>query len=122
MDNIYQEMILEHYQHPHNYGKLENASAAESLENPSCGDIIKMFVKIQDDIVKDISFEGAGCAISQASASLLTDATKGKPKGKILQMKRDDIQQLLGVELGPTRLKCALLPLETLHKLLRKHN
>lgn len=115
--NIYQDIILDHYQHPRNCGTLDGANTT-TLENPSCGDSITLSVRLQDGKIADIAFTGKGCAISQASASLLTEYVKGKSAEDATKMDKDILLRLLGVELSPGRLKCALLPLETLKKLI----
>lgn len=89
------------------------------LENPSCGDILDMQVLIQDKYIQDIAFEGKGCAISQASASLLCEHAKGKSISEVEHYTKNTIIKLLGIDIGPARMKCALLSLETLHTLLR---
>ena len=81
--SIYQEIILDHYRNPHNFGDLEGADAQSSLNNPLCGDEIIMKVKIDNDVITDIKFIGKGCAIFTASASLLTDFSKGKSKKEL---------------------------------------
>lgn len=115
--DIYQEVILDHYQNPRNYGRLKGARA-QNLENPSCGDTITMSICVTDDIITDIAFEGKGCAISQASASLLTEHVRGKNVREVQKMGKDVILELVGVELSPARLKCAMLGLETLQRVL----
>lgn len=115
--DIYQEIILDHYQHPRNFGVLADAEIF-SLENPSCGDSITMQIKVENNHIKDIAFQGKGCAISQASASLLTEFVKGKTLQEVDNFHKDDILTLLGVELSPARMKCALLPLETLKRVI----
>lgn len=119
--NIYQDIILDHYQHPRNFGILDGGGAT-SLENPSCGDSITMQIKITDNCIEDIAFTGKGCAISQASASMLTEFVKGKSLQEVDALSKDDILKLIGVDLSPARLKCALLGLQTLQKLLAKKN
>jgi nitrogen fixation protein NifU and related proteins len=116
MDNLYKENILDHYKHPRNFGKLENANAKASDNLISCGDQLSMELNINKDVVKDIKFTGLGCAISMASASMLTEIVKGKDISGLKRLTRDDILKMLGVELTPTRVKCAMLSLEVLNK------
>ncbi|MBI4009426.1 SUF system NifU family Fe-S cluster assembly protein [Candidatus Roizmanbacteria bacterium] len=116
--SIYREIILDHYKNPHNFGTLKNSSKNTSVSNPLCGDKIEMDIFFEKNKVNDVSFRAQGCAISQASASLLTDYTKGKTKEELKKLDKDFMIKLLGVELGVNRVKCALLPLEALHKLL----
>lgn len=110
--DLYQEEILEHYRHPHNKGRIENATLERKERNSSCGDELLFTFLVENGVVKDVQFEGQGCAISQASASMLTDEIIGMPVAEVLQLQTDDVIDLLGIELGPTRLKCALLSLQ----------
>ena len=119
MKSLYQERILQHASNPHNFGRLPSATNKILLDNPLCGDIIQMVVEMKDAIVKNIKFTGSGCAISKASASLLTDAAKGKTISELRKWDKNSIMNMLGIELGPNRLKCALLPLEALQKVIR---
>lgn len=117
--DIYRELILDHYKHPHNFGHLEKPSASHTLFNSACGDKITMEVQIdKKGKVTDVRFSGAGCAISQASASMLTDSIKGKTKEAIMKLTSADIFSMLQTELTVSRVKCALLPLEVLQKTL----
>ena len=113
MDDLYRDYILEHYRRPHNFGVLESPTASYEGSNPLCGDRITMMLGISDGIVRDVAFTGRGCAISQASASLLTDEIKGKTVQEVERMRPDDLLELIGVEISPARLKCALLSLDT---------
>jgi nitrogen fixation NifU-like protein len=112
MDDLYRELILDHYQHPHNHGTLDNADISYEDTNPLCGDKIRIDMKVRDGIVEDIKFTGKGCAISQASASMLTDEIKGKSLEDIRHLDKQAVFDLVGIPLGPTRVKCALLPLK----------
>jgi nitrogen fixation protein NifU and related proteins len=114
MDDLYRDYILEHYRHPHNFGVLEAPTASYEGSNPLCGDRITMMLGIQDGVVRDVAFTGRGCAISQASASLLTDEIKGKPVAEVEKMTPEDVLDLIGIDISPARLKCALLSLDTL--------
>jgi len=114
MDDLYRDYILEHYRRPHNFGAIENATATQEGANPLCGDRITMQVRVSGDQIAAIGFTGRGCAISQASASLLTDEIKGKPVESAAGMQASDVLDLLGIEISPARMKCALLSLETL--------
>lgn len=124
MDDIYRENILDNYKNPRNFGRLKNPTASFSLYNSACGDKITIDLKIQpkadqpldEKIIEDIRFTGEGCAISMASASMLTEKVMGKNIHKIKKLNTQDILDMLGVTLTPTRLKCALLPLEVLQK------
>jgi len=109
--DMYRERILDHYKNPRNYGELEDADFSHLGENPMCGDEIRMDVKLDDDgeTIAAVSFEGDGCAISQASASILTEELRGKTLSELREMDRDDVMDMLGVEISPMRVKCAVL-------------
>jgi nitrogen fixation NifU-like protein len=113
MDDLYRDYILEHYRHPHNFGVLETPTASYEGSNPLCGDRITMMLGVSDGVVREVAFTGRGCAISQASASLLTDEIKGKTVAEVEKLTPDDLLELIGVEISPARLKCALLSLDT---------
>jgi nitrogen fixation NifU-like protein len=114
MDDFYREEILEHYTHPHNYGTLEQADITHQESNPLCGDQIRFDIQLDDDgeTVKDVRFSAVGCAISKASASMLSDLLIGQTMDEIKAMTKEDVIDELGIDLGPVRLKCALLPLK----------
>ena len=114
MDDFYREEILEHYTHPHNYGTIEDADISHTENNPLCGDQIRFDLQLDEDgqTVKDVRFSAVGCAISKASASMLTDLIIGKTLDEIRTLTNDDVIDELGIDLGPVRLKCALLPLK----------
>ncbi len=109
--DMYRQQILDHYKNPRNYGELEDADFEHVGENPMCGDTIKMFVRLEDDdeTIDYVSFVGDGCAISQASASMLSGELQGRSLESVREMDRDDIIDMLGVELSPMRIKCAVL-------------
>jgi nitrogen fixation NifU-like protein len=114
MDDFYREEILEHYTHPHNYGTLEDADITHEENNPLCGDRIRFDIQLAEDgrTVEDVRFSAVGCAISKASASMLTDLLIGQTLDEIKALTREDVIDELGIDLGPVRLKCALLPLK----------
>ena len=114
MDDFYREEILEHYTHPHNYGTLEHPDISHEEDNPLCGDRIRFDIQLDEDgqTVKDVRFSAVGCAISKASASMLTDLLVGQTLDEIKALTNEDVIDELGIELGPVRLKCALLPLK----------
>jgi nitrogen fixation NifU-like protein len=109
--DMYRQQILDHYKNPRNYGELEDADIEHVGENPMCGDTIKMFVDLAEDgdTIARVRFVGDGCAISQASASMLSEELHGESLEAVEAMDRDDIVDLLGVELSPMRIKCAVL-------------
>jgi len=113
-DEIYRENILEHYKHPRHHGTLDNPDITYEDANPLCGDHLRMDLKVKDGKVDQVAFSGHGCSISQASASMLCERIDGQPIEAIKQLTREDVLEMLGIELGPVRLKCALLALKTL--------
>jgi nitrogen fixation NifU-like protein len=115
MEDLYRENILDHYQNPRNYGALENPDIEYEDDNPLCGDVIRIELKIDDqDRVTQVAFGGEGCAISQASASMLTEEILGKSLDEVKKISKDDMLDMLGIQLGPVRIKCALLALKVL--------
>ena len=114
MDDMYRDYILDHYKNPRNSGELEGATNTYQDSNPLCGDEISMSLLIDGDVVKDVRFKGRGCAISQASASILTEEIKGKSLGEVRAIDRQHILENLGIPISPARIKCALLGLKTL--------
>jgi nitrogen fixation NifU-like protein len=110
--DIYKDIILDYYRNPRNFGDLPNPDVRAKDSNPLCGDIIEMQLKINDGRIEDVRFKGKGCAISQASASMLTEVMKGKTLDEIKAMSKTDVLNLLGIDPGPTRIKCALLGLK----------
>ena|SRR3989338_1162324 len=121
-NEIYQEFILELYKNPINFGKLENFDFNASSLNPLCGDKVELFIKLDGEgKVGEVKFTGTGCAISQASACLLTEEIKGKTLEELEKMQKDDIMKIIKIDLSknPSRLKCALLSLEVLKKAIK---
>lgn len=115
MSSMYMEIILDHYRNPRNYGHLESPDIKVRDANPLCGDVLEMQLKITPEgLVQDVKFSGRGCAISQASASMLTQSIKGKPLGELKSMGKEEVLRMLGIEVSAIRLKCALLPLKVL--------
>ena len=113
--DIYREIILDYYRNPRNFGKIDSPDISIRDSNPLCGDEIEIHVKFDGDKVKDIKFTGKGCAISQASASMLTEMVMGKTLDDMKKVGKEDILESLGLpNLGPARIKCALLSLKTL--------
>jgi nitrogen fixation NifU-like protein len=110
--DIYKDIILDYYRNPRNFGDLPNPDVRARDSNPLCGDIIEMQLKINDGKIEDVRFKGKGCAISQASASMLTEVVKGKTLDEVKAMSKTDVLNLLGIDPGPTRIKCALLGLK----------
>ncbi len=118
MSTLYKEELLDHFRYPRNSGELSDAQVSTVVLNPSCGDEIAMQIKVENGILSQVAFKGKGCVISQAAASLLTELAKGKRIEELEEITKDDMTSLVGISLGPTRLRCALLPLESLHKAL----
>lgn len=114
MDDLYREHILDHYKHPRNKGTLEHPDIRYEDANPLCGDRIRMDLNVRDGKIDQVRFSGTGCSISQAAASMLCEAIEGKTLEEAKGISRDDMLEMLGIELGPVRLKCGLLALKTL--------
>ncbi len=112
--DMYRQRILDHYRNPQNYGELEDADVYYMDDNPSCGDEIEMYAVVEDEEVVDVKFDGKGCAISMASASLLTDKVVGMSLDEVREMETEDVQEMLGIDLSPARVKCAVLGLKVL--------
>ncbi|EQA45203.1 SUF system FeS assembly protein, NifU family [Leptospira broomii serovar Hurstbridge str. 5399] len=137
-DELYKEVLLDHYQNPRHYGVLQNADLHQEGVNPLCGDEVELFLKLEDDRISDIRFQGKGCSISQASSSMLTDCLYGKTlsearklledfRGMLLEDREpnfpeefEDLESLEAVKKIPARIKCAVLPWNTLEKALEK--
>ncbi|CAB4876601.1 unannotated protein [freshwater metagenome] len=114
-DALYREEILEHYKRPHNWGELDHADLEAEDTNPLCGDELKVMLQVDErGIVTDVGFSGHGCAISQASASMVSDEIRGMHVDDVARMNRDAILDLLGIPISATRMKCALLSLKVL--------
>jgi nitrogen fixation NifU-like protein len=114
MDALYREAILDHYRHPRHKGTLDAADIHYHDSNPFCGDEITIDLKVEDGKVVDAAFDGHGCAISQATASMLMEEVIGKTLDELKSWDKETILDMLGIEIGPVRLKCALLPLKVL--------
>ena len=115
MDDLYREQIIDRYKHPRKRGTLDPHDYSYEDDNPLCGDRIRIDVRVDGDgRISEAAFSGVGCAISQASADLLTEAVVGKTLDEVKALGKDDILEMLGIELGPVRLKCALLSLKVL--------
>lgn len=112
MDDMYREEIIEHYRNPQHYGTLNDPSFEAEGQNPLCGDELKVQALVDDDqTIIDVRFTGAGCAISQAAMSMLTDHIIGMKLDDVAAMTKEDVTDMLGIPLSPARLKCALLGL-----------
>jgi nitrogen fixation protein NifU and related proteins len=114
MDDFYRDYILDHYRNPRNFGRLTDPDVQAEDLNPLCGDQIRMELKVDDGIVSDLRFSGKGCAISQASASMLTEMVKGMKLSDVAKLSKDAVLENVGIGISPTRLKCALLGLRVL--------
>ena len=115
MDALYREQILDHYKHPHNFGELEDADLEFEDTNPLCGDELRVQLRTDDDgRIEEVRFSGQGCAISQASASMVSDEIKGMTPAELLRLDREFVLELLGIDISATRMKCALLALKVL--------
>lgn len=114
MDDFYKEYILDHYRNPRNFGHLEHVHASAEDLNPLCGDKIRFELELEDGRVKDVRFSGKGCAISQASASMLSESIKGKKLEDVMRLTREEVIENVGIGISPARMKCALLGLKVL--------
>jgi len=112
--DLYFEVILDHYKNPRNYGTLKEPDISHQEGNPFCGDIIRFDLKVDNGKIKDVKFSGKGCAISIASASILSELIKGKDLEYVKNLTKEDMLEALGIKVGPTRIKCALLGLKVL--------
>ena len=121
-EDIYQEFIIELWKHPRNLRRIKRADKDAEVYNSACGDRIHLFLKIKKGVIEDASFEGIGCAISQASASLFTGFLKGKKVSELDMISAEDVLALIKIDLSknPTRMRCALLPYEAMKKALSK--
>ena len=113
MDDLYREVIIDRYKNPRMKGELDPHDYSYQDDNPLCGDRIRIDLRVdENDRITEAQFSGEGCAISQASADMLTETIVGKTLEEVREMDKDDVLELLGIELGPVRLKCALLSLK----------
>jgi nitrogen fixation NifU-like protein len=114
-DQLYREYILEHYKHPHNWGELDSPDLEAHDLNPLCGDELRVQLAVSDDgEITDIAFNGHGCAISQAAASMISDEVRGMKVDQLMSLDRSSILALLGIDISATRMKCAMLALKVL--------
>jgi nitrogen fixation NifU-like protein len=118
MEDIYREQLMEHYKHPHNMGEINEPSKQVEKNNPYCGDLVSMQIKLKDGKIEDIKFKASACAVTVASSSLLTEEMKGKTIDEVKRFTKEKLLELLGVELTTSRTKCAVLPLEALQSML----
>jgi len=115
VDDFYRDYILDHYRNPRNYGHLERPDAQAEDLNPLCGDTIHMELEVAGDgTIRDVRFSGKGCAISQASASMLTESVKGMKLEDVARLSKDVVLENIGIGISPTRMKCAMLGLRVL--------
>lgn len=111
---IYRENILDHYKNPRNFGRIAGATGESREENVSCGDEIGMSVRVVDGVIEEVGFEGYGCAVAMASASMLTEKVWGMSSHAVNNLAEEDVVELLGFKPTPSRMRCALLPLQAL--------
>jgi nitrogen fixation protein NifU and related proteins len=121
-DQLYREVILDHYKNPRGHGLIEDADAEAEGQNPLCGDEVSIYVSFADDgdTIDEVKFSGRGCAISQAATSMLMEMVKGCSANEVATLPRDELLDEIGIPLTPVRLKCALLGLSTLKLALHK--
>jgi nitrogen fixation NifU-like protein len=113
-DSLYREIILDHYRNPRNRGTLDPHDYSAEDVNPLCGDEVRIDVRVADGRVEEIKFSGRGCAVSQASASILTEMVEGMTLDEVKALTKDDLLEEIGIPVSPARLKCALLSLKVL--------
>ncbi len=114
MDDFYKEYILDHYRNPRNFGRLDPPDITAEDNNPLCGDEIRMDLAVKEGVVTDVRFSGKGCAISQASASMLTDSIKGQKLEDVARLPAQTVLDNVGIGISPTRMRCAMLGLKVL--------
>ena len=121
-DQLYREVILDHYKNPRGHGLLEDADAQAEGQNPLCGDEVSIYVAFGEDgdTIEEVKFSGRGCAISQAATSMLTELVQGRSAQEVATLQRDELLDEIGIPLTPVRLKCAILGLTTLKLALHK--
>ena len=121
-DQLYREVILDHYKNPRGHGVIEDADAEADGQNPLCGDEVSIYVSFDEDgdTIEEVKFSGRGCAISQAATSMLMEMVKGRSASEVADLSRDELLEEVGIPLTPIRLKCALLGLWTLKVALHK--
>ena len=121
-DQLYREVILDHYKNPRGHGAIENADAHAEGQNPLCGDEVSIYVSFQPgtDVIEEVKFSGRGCAISQAATSMLMEMVQGRSAQAVAELTKEELLEEIGVPLTPVRLKCALLGLTTLKVALHK--
>lgn len=119
---IYKENILDHYRNPHNKGILSHPTVQHREFNPLCGDDVTIYLQIDRGIIQEISFMGGGCAISQASISMITDVVQGRSVHEAKNMTPEKVLSFLGVPISNTRIKCALLSLKAIHQALKDYH
>lgn len=121
-DSMYMENILDHYKNPHNKGKVAKPDIQNREKNPSCGDEIEITATLNEKKeIQELKFDGHGCAISQAAISIVTDEIKGKTIEEIMTWKKENVLELLGIEIVPLRIKCAMLGLRVLQRGILQH-
>jgi len=119
-DQLYREVILDHYRNPRSHGLLEAPDAQAEGQNPLCGDEVTVSLKFEGDTIREVGFEGRGCAISQAATSMLTEIVQGKTADEVARMPKEELLEEIGIPLTPVRLKCAILGLGVLKVALHK--
>lgn len=119
--DLYVEQLIDHYKNPRNAGVLQGADIDHDGDNPTCGDMVHVYARVKDNEIQDVRFTGKGCAISQASASILYEELKGKTLDEIKKMNIQTVQELLGITLRPARVKCGDLPLIVIKEGIKEH-
>lgn len=120
MDNLYREELMEIYKHPHNRGKMQNPSVEVVKKNPICGDELGLQLKVEDGVITDAKFEGLGCAVSVISSEILLESLIGKTISEASAISKEDLLNMLGMNLSTSRVKCATLILDALENAVKK--
>lgn len=118
---LYSEKLIQHFTHPHNYGEMKNPSGVGVVGNPVCGDIMRVYIKVEGDVIKDIKFETLGCAAAIATSSMITDLAKGKKVSQALQISKTDIADALD-GLPPIKMHCSNLAADALKKAIKDYH
>jgi nitrogen fixation protein NifU and related proteins len=119
-DQLYREVILDHYKNPRSHGLLDRPDVQAEGQNPLCGDEVTVSLRFDGDTISEVGFEGRGCAISQAATSMLTEIVQGKTADEVARMPKEELLDEIGIPLTPVRLKCAILGLGVLKVALHK--
>jgi nitrogen fixation NifU-like protein len=122
IDDLYSENIIDHYQHPRNFGELKCPTHQSRGANASCGDALELQIRIDRGLIAEVAFKGVGCALSTAAASMLTEKIKGKTIDEVKKIGDEQMIAMMGIEISATRIRCVTLPLTVLQKMIADKN